>query len=84
MSEETRKFQQQQKQEPTETRLTEQKTEQQTSAHEFSSVEEMLRFDAAQTEVPPRIESRLAESVQKELLPDQPRPWWKKLFDWLE
>jgi len=76
MNQHTKKLEQQQKQQTTETKLTEQKT----AAREFSSVEEMLRFDAAQTQVPSSIEVRLAESVQKELAARKARPWWKKLF----
>lgn len=49
---------------------------QQTSAREFASTEEMLRFDAAQTPVPPRIAERLRESTAE--LP-KPKPgWWKR------
>ena len=48
---------------------------------EFNSAEEMLRLDAAQTEVPPAVEVRLAESIQQE--PAEPAdagPWWKRMF----
>lgn len=76
MNQHAKKLEQQQQQQTTETRLTEQKS----GSHEFGSVEEMLRFDAAQTQVPASIELRLAESVQKELSTRKTRPWWKKLF----
>ncbi len=76
MNELPKKFKQQQKQETTETQLSAQKT----SAHEFSSVEEMLRFDAAQTQLPASVEMRLADSVQKDIATRKNRPWWKKLF----
>ena len=51
----------------------------QTSAREFTSVEEVLRHDAGQTAVPPGIAERLAQSVQ-----NFPRPastWWRR---WLK
>jgi len=50
---------------------------QKTEAREFASAEEMLRHDAAQTEVPPAIAQRLAESIQKE--PKPPRSLWQRL-----
>jgi len=57
-------------------------TEQQQSlkppAAEFATPEEMLRFDAEHTTVPPEIEQRLKQSV--DALPAPPRSWWKKLF----
>jgi hypothetical protein len=51
---------------------------QQSGAREFASVEEMLRYDAAHTTVPPGIAQRLQKSTG-----DLPRPkmaWWKRLF----
>ena len=45
---------------------------------EFASPEEMLRFDAEQTQVPPQIAQRLSRSLQDE--PSAPRSWWKRLF----
>ena len=48
------------------------------AAREFASVEEMLRYDAAHTPVPPGIAQRLQKSTG-----DLPRPktaWWKRLF----
>jgi transposase len=50
----------------------------QQQAREFESVEELLRYDAAQTEPPPTLESRVADSVARE--PAQSRSWWKRLF----
>jgi hypothetical protein len=47
------------------------------SACEFKTVEEMLRHDALHTPVPPSIERRLEESIQKE---PSPAPWWRRLF----
>jgi hypothetical protein len=46
---------------------------------EFSSAEELLRFDAAQTPVPTGIAQKLKRSAQN-VAPAQPRPWWKNLF----
>ena len=51
---------------------------QQQSAREFANAEEMLRYDAAHTPVPPGIAQRLQKSTG-----DLPRPktsWWKRLF----
>ena len=50
----------------------------QTAGREFSSVEELLRFDAAQTTVPPEIARRLQKSAAN--MPQPARPWWKNLF----
>ena len=46
---------------------------------EFSSPEEMLRYDAARTKVPPEIALRLRESAAP--LPAPRRPWWKRLWN---
>lgn len=50
--------------------------------HEFPTAEAAIRCDAATIEVPPEVESRLAESIQKEQSaePEAPTPWWKRLF----
>ncbi len=56
-------------------------TEQQaqsTGAREFASVEEMLRYDAAHTPVPPDIAQRLQKSTGD--LPAPKTSWWKRLF----
>jgi len=55
----------------------EQRSEQQT-AHEFASVDEMLRHDAQNTPVPPAIARRLQESVGPVPRPSQ--PWWRRWF----
>ncbi len=47
-------------------------------AREFSSPEEMLRYDAAQTVVPPVIAERLQQSIGP--LPPPARPWWRRLL----
>jgi len=55
----------------------EQQTQQQ-SAREFANAEEMLRYDAAHTTVPPAIVQRLQKSTG-----GAPRPktsWWKRLL----
>jgi hypothetical protein len=48
------------------------------SAREFASAEELLRFDAAHTTVPPGIAQRLRKSVGPAGPP--PRSWWRNLF----
>lgn len=45
---------------------------------EFATADDMLRADAAATEVPPAVAGRLRESLEHE-----PRPasrWWQRLF----
>jgi hypothetical protein len=51
---------------------------QQKSGQEFATVEELLRFDAAQTQVPAKVFQRIADSAAQ--IPASPRPWWKKWF----
>jgi len=51
----------------------------QTTEREFASVEELLRFDARQTTVPPTIAERLRKSAAH-VNPPTARPWWKNLF----
>ncbi|HLP76368.1 MAG TPA: hypothetical protein VK327_05555 [Candidatus Paceibacterota bacterium] len=58
--------------------ITEQRSQQQ-AARDFATAEELLRFDAAQTPVPPAIADRLAQSAAG--LPKPGRSWWKRLFD---
>ena len=50
----------------------------QTTALEFGSPEEMLRHDAAQTDVPARVAERLRESIRQE--PPRPKGWLRRLF----
>jgi hypothetical protein len=52
---------------------------QQSTAREFATAEELLRHDAAQTQVPPVIAERLTQSIAK--LPGQPKSWWQR---WLK
>lgn len=47
-------------------------------ARDFASPEELLRFDAARTLVPPELGERLKESARHIAPPAQ--PWWKKWF----
>jgi hypothetical protein len=49
-----------------------------TAAREFATAEELLRHDAAQTEVPPVIAERLTKSIQN--LPRPSRTWWERLL----
>lgn len=50
---------------------------QQTEAREFATAEELLRHDAAQTQVPPAVAQRLDKSIQRE--PKPPKSWWKRI-----
>jgi hypothetical protein len=43
----------------------------------FNSVEEMLRHDALQTPVPPGIECRLQESIDRT---PRNKSWWRRWF----
>jgi hypothetical protein len=52
----------------------------QTAAKEFGTVEELLKYDAQQTEVPPKVAERLEESVRKEPAGPAPRSWWRRFF----
>jgi hypothetical protein len=45
---------------------------------EFSSAEEMIRFDAAQTLPPPALAQRVQDSVNREPAPK--RSWWARFF----
>jgi hypothetical protein len=59
----------------------ESRTEQQltqNATQEFSSVEELLRYDAARTQAPSGIAERLQKSSAG--LPKPARSWWQKLF----
>ncbi len=67
------KLRQNEQQETTQQQHSEQKSE----TKEFSSVEEMLRHDSAQTAVPPNLADRVNRSVANE--PQPPSSWWKRL-----
>jgi hypothetical protein len=58
--------------------IAEQQTQSQ-AAKEFSNGDELLRFDAAQTTVPPEIAERLKKSAEK-IQPSEARSWWKNLL----
>jgi hypothetical protein len=49
-----------------------------TTAQQFENVEQLLRYDAAQTPVPPEIARRLNQSVTES--PPPRRPWWRRIF----
>ena len=49
------------------------------TAREFATATELLRHDAAQTELPPVIAERLTRSIQD--LPRPPHTWWHR---WLK
>ncbi len=51
---------------------------QQQAVHEFATAEELIRHDAAQTEVPAAIAEKVRTSLQKEA---PPKPWWKRVFN---
>jgi hypothetical protein len=51
---------------------------QQPAAREFANAEELLRYDAAHTPVPPGIAQRLQKSTGD--LPGSKPAWWKRLF----
>lgn len=48
------------------------------AGREFAGAEELLRFDAAQTAVPPQIAERLQQSAAKVAPPKA--GWFKRLF----
>jgi hypothetical protein len=52
---------------------------QQPATREFATAEELLRYDAAQTPVPPAIGQRLQKSTGQASAPP-PRPWWRNLL----
>jgi hypothetical protein len=49
------------------------------AGREFASAEELLRFDAQQTAVPPDIARRLQKSADQPP-PSPPAKWWQRLF----
>ncbi len=50
----------------------------QPASREFASVDEMIRYDAAQTVVPPEVTQRLKKSTDAEPVPD--RTWWRRII----
>jgi hypothetical protein len=53
---------------------------QQGVAREFATAEELLRYDAAHTTVPPGIARRLQKTIGQ--MGVAPRSWWRNLFGW--
>jgi len=49
------------------------------TGQEFSQAEDLLRFDAARTPVPPGVTERVKQSAAQ-VEPPKPRPWWKAWF----
>jgi len=76
MKPDSSKLKQQQQQATVATRSTQSAA----TAHEFNSPEEMIRADAAQTQVPESVKTRLADSVAREPAPKRPRPWWRRFL----
>ncbi|MEY2465851.1 MAG: hypothetical protein QOD03_372 [Verrucomicrobiota bacterium] len=70
-----------------ETKLNSEQQQEQTAQHqsqqkpvtEFATMEEMLRFDTAQTPVPTGIAERLQRSSAD--CPKPSRSWWQRLFE---
>ena len=52
---------------------------QQPVAREFATTEELLRHDAAQSEVTSVIAERLSKSIEG--LPRPSRSWWQRMFN---
>jgi hypothetical protein len=48
------------------------------TARQFTTAEEVLRFDASQTDVPAALVERLQNSIRRE--PPVSSPWWKRWF----
>ena len=57
--------------------VVEEKLQQSSEVKEFSSVEEMLREDSAQTVVPSGIAVKLNQSIAKS---PKPKSWWQHFF----
>jgi len=50
----------------------------QAASREFTTPEELLRHDAAQTNVPPSVTKRLDESLERE--PAKTKSFWRRFF----
>lgn len=59
----------------------EQHSAQKQAEREFATPEEALRFDAAQTEVPPVVAERLQKSLDRNPPPATAKSWWRRLFE---
>jgi outer membrane protein OmpA-like peptidoglycan-associated protein len=55
-----------------------QQTQQKEAVREFATADEIIRFDAGQTTVPPAIAARLNESIARE--PKPQRSWWRRFL----
>ncbi len=66
------KLRQNEEQETTQQQHSQQKAE----AKEFSTVDELLRYDAAQNPVPPNVADKLSRSAEAQASPPS---WWKRL-----
>ncbi len=73
MNEKFSKLRQEQKQE-----IHQKQEEQVSNAQQFDTVEEMLKADAAQIEVPRRVAEKLNRSIGQ--MGDSEKAWWKRLF----
>ena len=51
--------------------------QQKSEAKEFSSVEELLRHDTAETVVPPGVAVKLNQSIANA---PKPKSWWQRFF----
>ena len=60
---------------PKQEQVTQQQSEHE-AAKEFAGSDELLRFDAAQTAVPPNLAERLQKS-SAQILPPSAQPWWR-------
>jgi hypothetical protein len=59
--------------------FTQQTSGAQQASLEFATGEEAIRYDAAQTALPPAIAERLRKSIEQEPK-KSPEPWWKRMF----
>ena len=76
MNQRTSKLQHEQEQAQEQTAQAQQT--QQQAPLEFSTAEEAIRHDAAQTDLPPAIAERLRDSIARE--PKPAASWWKRLL----
>ncbi|HEY1121652.1 MAG TPA: hypothetical protein VGE67_08635 [Haloferula sp.] len=44
----------------------------------FETPEEMLRYDAANTQAPAQMRERVMQSIAQEPAPKNPKSWWKR------
>ena len=77
MNPRTSKLQHEHEQAQEQTAQAQQQTQQQAPL-EFSTAEEAIRHDAAQTDLPPAIAERLRDSIARE--PKPAASWWKRLL----